>query len=446
VPDDIRTSAGDAIYESLLSRLGEAAPQPRLEPTRRAAELAGDPQKAYPIIHVTGTNGKTSTSRMVGSILHSHGLKVGVFTSPHLLRFNERILIEGRPIDDGDLLGAWDEIQSALMAVDSDLHRAAQPRLTFFEVMTVLAFTCFARERVDVAVIEVGIGGQWDSTNIADGRVAVLTPISLDHMQLLGSTVSEIARTKSGIIKAQADVVTSRQHPDALADIEQMVELTSSTIAIEGNSFEATPRSVNASGQVFDYRGLNRELHAGLPLALFGAHQVQNAGVAIAAVECLLADLALPLNNASLAAGLRWVTSPGRLEVIGASPLIILDAAHNPNGAESLVAALHDQFTLTEVAFVIGILDDKDARGIVSRLAPIATRFYSTQSHSIRAIDHERLRGLIASVAPEVEIDPRPDLPTALEAASQWASEMPGRAVVVTGSITLIAEVYALVP
>jgi dihydrofolate synthase/folylpolyglutamate synthase len=438
--------ASTLIYEALLTRLGEGLPQPRLDPTRRAAELLGSPHESVPIIHVTGTNGKTTASRVAASILRAHGLSVGLFTSPHLVRFNERIVIGGHPINDASLSRAWLSIQSAITTVDEDLVRVSQPRLTFFEVMTVLAFTCFAQAAVDVAVIEVGIGGQWDSTNIADGSVAVFPPISLDHTRLLGSTIAEIARTKSGIIKGQVEVVTAKQEPEALFEIERMVQLTDSVVAVERVNFEATAVGVTPEGQLFKYRGFDRVVHESLPLPLFGIHQVQNAGVAIAAVQALLSTVGRSLDDDNLVLGLRATTSPGRLEIIQRSPLVILDAAHNPSGAASLVSALRDQFAINEVAFVVGILEEKDASGIIRTLAPSATRFLVTQSRSERSIAAEQLSKIVASIAPKVASDQFADLASAMPIAAQWASGGPRRAVVVTGSITLIAEAYSVLP
>ena len=192
------------VERELLARVGEQAPRPRLEPTRRAVELLGDPQRAYPVVHVTGTNGKTSTSRMIESVLRAHGLRTGLLTSPHLVRLSERIVVDGEPIADADLVANWDDIQPYLGMVDADLTAAGERALTFFEALTVLAFASFADAPVDVVVLEVGMGGEWDSTNVADGQVAVITPVALDHQDRLGDTVAEIARTKAGIVKPSA--------------------------------------------------------------------------------------------------------------------------------------------------------------------------------------------------------------------------------------------------
>src|SRR5690606_1099127 len=203
-------------HAELLERVGEANPRPRLDATRRAVELLGDPHRAYPIIHITGTNGKTSTRRMIESILRAHGLRTGLLTSPHLVRVNERIMIDGAPISNRAFAQNWDDIQPYLAIVDAELVAAGDEPLTFFEALTVLAFASFADAPVDVAVLEVGMGGEWDSTNVADGQVAVFSPIALDHVHRLGSTISQIARTKAGIIKPLAAVVSAQQLPEAV--------------------------------------------------------------------------------------------------------------------------------------------------------------------------------------------------------------------------------------
>jgi dihydrofolate synthase/folylpolyglutamate synthase len=217
-PEEWREAA-EQVYRELLDRVGEANIRPRLEPTRRAAELLGDPQRSAPVVHITGTNGKTSTSRMIESLLRASGLRPGLLTSPHLVRLNERIMIDGEPISDEALARNWDDIAPYLLIVDTELEAAGEEPLTFFEALTVLAFAAFADAPVDVIVLEVGMGGEWDSTNVADGQVAVFTPIALDHMARLGNTVAEIARTKAGIIKPAASVVTAMQAIEALDEL-----------------------------------------------------------------------------------------------------------------------------------------------------------------------------------------------------------------------------------
>jgi folylpolyglutamate synthase/dihydropteroate synthase len=236
--DDEARDRADAVYDALIARVGEGSPRPRLAPTRRTVELLGDPHRAAPVIHITGTNGKTSTSRMIESLLRASGLRTGLLTSPHLERFTERIRIDGAPITDEAVARNWDEILPFLAIVDVELEDAGDEPLTYFEALTVLAFACFADAPVDVVVLEVGMGGEWDSTNVADGQVAVFTPIDLDHQSRLGNTIVEIARTKSGIIKPMAAVVSAKQRAESLEVLEEAAELTESTLAVEGDAFD----------------------------------------------------------------------------------------------------------------------------------------------------------------------------------------------------------------
>ena len=433
----------DRVYEELLARVGEAAPQPRLEPTRRVTELLGDPQRSYPIIHVTGTNGKTSTSRIAESILRAYGLRTGLMTSPHLVRVNERIVIDGQPISNRALAANWADIRPYIDMVDAELIANSEETLTYFEALTVLAFAAFADAPIDVAVIEVGMGGEWDSTNVGDGQVAVFTPIALDHTQRLGSTVAEIARTKAGIIKPVASVVSAVQSSDALAELERAVELTESSLEVEGDGFALESSAVAVGGQVITVRGL-AETYSDLFLPLFGDHQGHNAALAIAAVESFLGAGTQPLVGDVLAEGLATATSPGRLQVVGVDPTVIVDAAHNPHGAAALAAALGTYFTFDELVVVLGVLQDKDAAGIVAALAPVAARFNVTQSQSERAVPHDQLAELVVEHAGQDSTYQFETFEQAVADARAWAAESDRRAVLVTGSITLVGEAIAL--
>jgi len=429
------------VTEELLARIGEATPQPRLEPTRRAADLLGDPQRAYPVIHITGTNGKTTTARIIESILRAYGLRTGLMTSPHLVRINERIVIDGEPISDEKLVENWDDIQPVLAIVDTELEGAGEAPLTYFEALTVLAFAAFADAPVDVAVLEVGMGGEWDSTNVADGQVAVLAPIALDHTHRLGSTVAEIARTKSGIIKPLAEVVSALQTPEALAEIARAVELTESHLHSEGPAFELESSEVAVGGQSITVRGMAGR-YENLYLPLYGDHQGHNAALAIAAVEAFLGRGTQPLVGDVLADGLAAVSSPGRLQIVAAEPVVIVDAAHNPHGAHALAEALERYFDFAEIGFVVGILADKDAEGVIAELAPVAARWFPTASASDRALSALEISEVLeATDAPQ---EPPLPLAEALRAAQLWASEVTGRAVVVTGSITLVGDVLRM--
>ncbi len=433
----------DRVYAELLARVGESAPRPRLEPTRRAVELLGDPQRSYPIIHVTGTNGKTSTSRITESILRAYGLRTGLLTSPHLVRVNERIVIDGRPISNRALAANWADIQPYIGMVDVELAASGQERLTFFEALTVLAYASFADAPVDVAVIEVGMGGEWDSTNVADGTVAVFTPIALDHTQRLGSTISEIAATKSGIIKPVASVVSALQETDALAQLERAAQLTESTLAVEGTAFSLTSTVVAIGGQVVSVRGLAGDYND-LFLPLFGTHQAHNATLAIAAVESFIGGGSQALDRDLLAEGFATATSPGRLQIIGIEPTVLVDAAHNPHGALALALAIGAFFTFDELCIVIGVLADKDARGIVDALFPIAVRMNVTQPLSERAVPVDELAKNMVDWTSHDMVYPFDSLEGALANAREWAEDGPRRGVLVTGSITLVGEAITL--
>ncbi|WP_104191107.1 folylpolyglutamate synthase/dihydrofolate synthase family protein [Cryobacterium sp. Y82] len=442
-PLDAFREAGDAVFAELLQRVGEAQPQPRLAPTRRALDFLGDPQGSYPIIHVAGTNGKTSTSRIVESIVRAYGLRTGLLTSPHLVRLNERIVIDGEPISDQILAANWADIKPYLQLVDTELEAAGEVALTFFEALTVLAFACFADAPVDVAVVEVGMGGEWDSTNVADGQVAVFTPIALDHTLRLGNTVAEIARTKSGIIKPAASVVSAAQTPEAQAELDRAAELSESTLARENEGFELLSSTVAVGGQVISVRGL-AGTYKDLFLPLYGTHQAQNAAVAIAAVESFLGAGSQALVGDLLAEGLGTATSPGRLQLVGIEPTVLVDAAHNPHGAAALAAALEAYFDFEEIAVVVGILADKDAQGIVAALAPQVDRFYVTEPHSERAARMDDLADNIAEWTSDQTTFRFDDLASALDSAREWAAEAPKRAVLVTGSIVLVGEAITL--
>jgi dihydrofolate synthase/folylpolyglutamate synthase len=442
VSDEFQAEA-DEVYAELLLRIGEAAPQPRLEPTRKACELLGDPQHSAPVIHITGTNGKTSTSRMIEAILRAAGLKTGLLTSPHLVRVNERIVIDGIPVSNEALVRNWRDIAPYLAIVDAQLVADGEEALSYFEALTVLGFAIFADAPVDVMVLEVGMGGEWDSTNVADGQVAVFTPIALDHQARLGNTVAEIARTKGGIIKPAATVVTAMQPLEAMDELRSAAEHDEASMVIEMVDFALESTTVAVGGQVITVRG-RASRYEELFLPLYGDYQGQNAAVAIAAVESFLGNGTVPLSDDVLAEGLAEATSPGRLQLIGIEPTVLVDAAHNPHGARALAGAMTEYFDFTEIAVVIAVLGDKDAHGVFAELAPIASGFYVTRSQSDRASPVDELAGVALTVAPEESVRQFEDLAEAVGAAREWAAEAPSRAVLITGSITLVGEALAL--
>ena len=422
------------VEEELLTRIPEHKLRPRLEPTRRAVELMGDPQKSYRVVHITGTNGKTSTTRMVERLLREMGLRTGRFTSPHLVRLNERMALDGEPVSDQRLFEVWEDIAPVLEIVDAELEAAGDTKLTFFEALAVLGFAVFADAPVDVLVLEVGMGGEWDSTNVADGDVAVFTPISIDHAERLGNTVAEIAKTKSGIIKPGAYVVSSPQVDEAMEVLKAKAASTADHFVTFGPDFEATDVRIEAGGQRFNIRGLARE-YQDLFIPLHGAHQVQNAAVAVAAVEAFVGGGTNPIVDDVIRAALADVSSPGRLQVIDREPLTILDAAHNPGGAETLAQALRENFGAPKAVGVISMLGDKDAENFFATLSESFDRVVITQSSSPRAVEFTEL----ASVASKhfAVVETAPNAKEALALARSYQPE----AIVVAGSISLAGDV-----
>lgn len=431
----------DAVYEALLQRQGERWVQPRVERTRRVLELLDDPQKTYRVVHVTGTNGKTSTSRMIESLVRAHGLRTGLFTSPHLERFTERIMIDGEPIDDAAVADAWDEISPFVDIVDAELESKDDAPLTFFELLTVLAFVAFADAPIDVLVLEVGMGGSWDSTNTADGDVAVFAPIDVDHADRLGDTIAEIAAVKAGIIKDGAAVVSARQDAAAEAALREEATRHGASIAFEGAEFALAEQRLAVGGQQITVRGL-AGTYEDEYLPLYGAHQGFNAALAIAAVESLVGGGAQRIAGDVLAEGLGAVTSPGRLQLVGAAPTVLVDAAHNPHGVRALVGALRESFDFDEWGVVLGVLSDKDAAGIVAEFAPVAAHVFATAPDSERAEDADAIADL--AEAHDLRVSVHRDLADAAEAARTWAAASDRRAVVIAGSVVLAGEALAL--
>ncbi|MDL9979598.1 bifunctional folylpolyglutamate synthase/dihydrofolate synthase [Microbacterium sp. ASV49] len=435
-----RTRA-DAVYAELLTRQGERWVQPRVERTQRLLDFLDNPQRTYRVVHVTGTNGKTSTSRMIESLLRAHGLRTGLFTSPHLERFTERIAVDGKPADDGAVADAWEELAPFVALVDAELATQDEAPLTFFELLTALAFVVFADAPVDVAVIEVGMGGSWDSTNTADGDVAVFAPIDIDHADRLGDTIAEIATVKSGIIKDGALAVSARQDAAAEAVLRAAAAKRGATIAFEGDDFALTDDRLAVGGQQISVRGLaGRYDDEYLPL--YGSHQARNAALAIAAVESLIGGGDQPIAGDVLAEGLGEATSPGRLQLVGVAPTVLVDSAHNPHGAHALVEALQTSFDFDEWGVVLGVLSDKDAVGIVREIAPMAAHVFATAPNSERASEADAVADLVEEL--ELPVTVHHDLADAADSAREWAAASDRRAVVIAGSVVLAGEALAL--
>ncbi|MBT2486248.1 MULTISPECIES: folylpolyglutamate synthase/dihydrofolate synthase family protein [unclassified Microbacterium] len=431
----------DAVYEALLARAGERWVQPRKERTARVLAFLDDPQRTYRVVHITGTNGKTSTARMIESLLRAHDLRTGLFTSPHLERFTERIMIDGEPIDDAAIADAWDEIEPFVDIVDAEFAAADDAPLTFFELLTVLAFVAVADAPVDVLVLEVGMGGEWDSTNTADGDVAVFAPIDIDHADRLGATIAEIAEVKAGIIKEGAAVVSAQQPAEVVEVLRRVAAERSATIVFEGEDFGLADQKLAVGGQLLTVRGLAGE-YVEEYLPLYGAHQGHNAALAVAAVESLIGGGSRPIAADVISDGLQGATSPGRLQLLGIAPTVVVDAAHNPHGARALVQALDDSFDFDEWGLVLGVLSDKDAAGIIGHLAPAAAHVFATAPDSDRASDADAIADLVEQVGQRVTV--HDSLAEAADAAREWAASSDRRAVIITGSVVLAGEAIAL--
>lgn len=428
----------DSVYDRLLSRLGEASPQPRLSAMRRVMELMGDPQSSAPVIHITGTNGKSSVSRMVEALVRAHGLKTGLFVSPHLESFNERIVVDGIAVTDDELNLAWESVEPILSLVDAELREIGEPVVTFFEAITVLAFTVFADAPVDVMILEVGMGGAWDATNVADATVAVFTPIDLDHTKHLGSTVAKIARTKAGIMKHNAVVVSAAQSAEVAQVLRESAKALGLSFWTANENFSIVSSVSAVGGQVVSIRGLYAD-YPDLALPLYGLHQAENLALAIAVTEAFLAD-AKPLSLPIVEDGVSEVTSPGRFERVSQSPLIFVDSGHNPHGISALVDTVSTTFPGRECAIVIGVLLDKDAGGILEKLCDLSDTFFVTQPSSERALPASQLAQRLISIGRGTDVHEFADAADAIEAARVWASSSDERIVVVTGSILLVGE------
>ncbi|HYN57061.1 MAG TPA: folylpolyglutamate synthase/dihydrofolate synthase family protein [Motilibacterales bacterium] len=481
------------VRRELEARWPESQISPTLDRIRTLTQFLGDPQRAYPVIHVTGTNGKTSTARMIESMLRAFGLHTGLITSPHLSDLRERIRLDGEPISIDAFLDIYDEVAPVLAMADEASELEGGPRLSFFEVMTGLAFAAFADAPVDVAVVEVGMGGTWDATNIADGQVAVIMPIGMDHSDYLGDSLADIAGETAGLLKPTSPVVLAAQVDEAMEVLAAASAQMEAPTAVEGIHFGVLERLVAVGGQQVTLRGLGAD-YEDVFLPLFGAHQARNAVAALAAVESffgvtssasptvgtsadpgagagpldlrdggvtagidatagIASDIPMPtpgrrLDPVMVRAGLAAVTSPGRLEVVRRAPTVVVDAAHNVQGAQALAAAIADSFAFTSSVGVVGILADKDAVGILAALDPVVDRVVITRSSSPRALPVAELAAIAAEVLGDFRVEAVDRLDDALDRAIELAEGGSpagvGAGVLVTGSVTMAGEARLL--
>lgn len=429
-----------AIESALLARWPETRIQPSLNRISLLCDALGSPQLSYPTIHIGGTNGKTSTTRFIDSLLFAHGLRTGRFTSPHLEDFRERICINGELIGAQELIFNYNDIAAYFDFVDS---KSPHP-ISFFEAITALAMAAFAEHPVDVGIFEVGMGGQWDATNVIQPAVTVITPIGMDHMEYLGNSLEEIASTKAGILKPEAFAVLSNQEaPAAKVLLARAAEL-GIDIAREGIEYEVISRQIAVGGQLISIRG-TKDVYSDLFLPLHGRHQAANAAAALVAAEAFFGDQ--PLDIEAVRSGFASASSPGRLEVIQRDPTVILDAAHNPHGARTLANAMQEEFTFGRVIGVVGVFADKDADGIFSEIKDVVDGVIVTQSSSPRALPADDLAKIATRHLGADRVFVEPQLRTAIAKALADANhpmEDQSVGVLITGSVITVGEARSI--
>ncbi|PRA06544.1 dihydrofolate synthase [Arthrobacter sp. MYb229] len=440
----------ERVYAQLLARAPENKIEPRMEPMFRAMEILGEPQKSSPVIHITGTNGKTSTARMIESLLQAHDIRTGRYSSPHLVKVTERISIDGEPVDDETFVRVWDEISPFLDLVDAELTEQGENRLTYFEAVTILAFAIFAEVPVEVVVLEVGLGGITDATNVSDAEVSVITPISLDHTDLLGDTPGLIAEEKIGILKPGGYLVSAVQPVDAADVLLAKVRELEVPVAFESLDFKLIERTMGVGGQVLAIEG-QAARYEEIYLPLYGAHQAQNAVVALAAVEAFLGGGERELNIELVRNGFAATTSPGRLELVRSAPSVLVDAGHNTDGLKASAEAIKESFGFSRLVLMVGILREKDAEAMLYTMreeyGDLVDDLCLTQSSSPRAIPAGELATLAVDAGwPEEDLHVTENLEDAVEwcVGRAEAGEDLAGGVLVTGSITLVGEISLL--
>lgn len=379
------------VENELLARWPETRIDPSLDRIAALADILGSPQLSYPTIHIAGTNGKTTTTRLIDSLLFELGLRTGRFTSPHLQSILERVSINGSPISEGLFIKAYEDIYPYLGMIDEKMTNP----ISFFEAITALSFVAFAEFPVDVGIFECGMGGEWDSTNVIESKVSVVTPIGFDHMEYLGDTLEKIAQTKSGIIKENTFAVLAKQEREAAQVLIDRCLDTNSTPIREGVEFEVLKRSVAVGGQLISIRGVYG-IYEDLFLPLHGRHQASNAATALATVEVFVGEHAL--DNELVRSAFAGATSPGRFEVVHRNPTVIIDAAHNPHGAKSLRETINSEFNFDLVIGLVAAMGDKDISGLLEELEPVMSKIIVTRNSSKRSATLDEIDNLARKI------------------------------------------------
>lgn len=433
------------VEQALLGRWPETKLEPSLDRIRALCRLLGDPQQAYPVVHLTGTNGKTSTARMIDSLLCALDLRTGRFTSPHLQSMTERICLDGEPLSEDDFVDAFADVAAYAQIVDDSTDG---PALSFFEMTVAMAYAAFADAPVDAAVVEVGMGGSWDATNIADGQVAVVTPIAVDHAAYLGDRAETIAAEKSGIVKSGAHLVLAEQEPEVLDVVMRRAVDVGASVLREGVDFGVAERLTALGGQMVDLQGVAGRYDE-IFLPLHGAHQARNAGYALAAVEAFTGSH--ELDDDLVRTAFADASSPGRLEVVRRSPTVLVDAAHNPHGIQAALEAVQDAFTFSPLIGVVGVMADKDVDEIVRLLEPVLAEIVCTQNSTPRSMPAAELGEIADDVFGAERVTVVRRLDDAIERAIALADASEGYedaigsgGVLVTGSVITVGEARLL--
>lgn len=457
-------------YQSVLAAIQARGVEWDIDPTveriRDLMDLLGTPQRSYPVIHVTGTNGKSSTVRLIDALLRERGLRVGSYTSPEMTTMRERIALDGEPISEQGFVATYEDILPYVQLID-EKHGV---RLSFFEVLTAMGFAAFADAPVDVAVVEVGMGGVWDATNVADGAVAVVTPISLDHTRYLGETIEEIAGEKAGIIKPGAIAVLAQQPVAAAEVLLRKAAEERATVAREGIEFGVLNRDVAVGGQMLRLQSL-RAVYDEVFLPMFGGHQAGNAACALAAVEAFASGAATPgtpdldavtrgvvaeadfegaaeqLDPALVRAGFAKALSPGRLEVVRTGPTVLVDAAHNPAGMAASVETVTESFGFTRLVGVVAIAHDKDVAGVLDQLEPVLAELIVTRNSSPRSMEPDELAEIAEGIFGGERVHVAERMDDAIDRAiglAEETGEYQGAGVLITGSVATAGDARTL--
>ena len=439
---DVNRKKVQEIFAQIVQRAPEHKIQPSLDRVVDALDILGNPQLAYPVVHVAGTNGKTSTSRMIDSLMTAWGTKTGRFTSPHLCVPNERISIAGEPITDETFIYAYEDVLPYIKMADENSLKKQGPRLSFFELLTVMAYAYYADAPVDVAIMEIGMGGLWDCTNVVDAAGSVITPISIDHTKWLGSTLSEIATQKAGIIKENQIVIVGRQDPEAEKVIREKIEKVSAKAYFMDKDMKILDRKIAVGGQLLTMQ-TPFGIYENVFLPLHGEYQAENALLALCATEAFYGSKTIDAKVVE--SGFLNASSPGRLEIVRTSPTVVVDATHNPGGAKVLSQAVCEIFPQAYITGIFSAMADKDVESILLEMEKVVAQIVLVQMSSDRGMDIKELEKIAVNVFGEERVHIATDLLDAIDKATAISDTnaqcMAGSVILSFGSVYLAGEI-----